>query len=163
MTTTTTTMDAATVDESSVISTLNNLIETCRDGKNGFESAAEGVTDASIKMAFQKYAQQRDNFAAALQSEVRMLGGDPQTTGSVAAAFHRGWINIKAAVTGKNEHSILEECERGEDSAKKNYAQALEESLPPKIQNLVNRQYHEVITVHDTIRSWRDRTQAASA
>ena len=26
-----------------VISTLNNLIETCRDGQNGFKTAAEGV------------------------------------------------------------------------------------------------------------------------
>ena len=167
MTTTTTTGTAtagtATVDEGSVISSLNNLIETCRDGENGFASAAEGVTDVSIKMAFQTYAQQRNQFAAELQSEVRMLGGDPQTTGSVAGALHRGWINIKAAVTGKNEHSILEECERGEDSAKKNYQQALEENLPPKIQNLVNRQYHEVITAHDTIRRWRDRTKAANA
>ncbi|MDT7780122.1 MAG: hypothetical protein QOC99_2634, partial [Acidobacteriota bacterium] len=25
-----------------VISTLNNLIETCRDGQNGFQTAADG-------------------------------------------------------------------------------------------------------------------------
>ena len=162
-TTTTTTMDANTMDESRVISTLNNLIATCRDGQSGFESAAEGITDASMKGAFNKYAQQRSQFAAELQSEVRMLGADPETTGSVAGALHRGWINIKAAVTGKDEHSILEECERGEDSAKKNYQQALEESLPPTVLNLVNRQYHDVIVAHDTIRSWRDRTKAASA
>jgi uncharacterized protein (TIGR02284 family) len=161
--TTTTTMGDSTLDESSVISTLNNLIETCRDGQKGFESAAEGVSDPSIKSAFHQYAKQRSQFAAELQSEVRMLGGDPETTGSVAGTLHRGWINIKAAMTAKDEHSILEECERGEDSAKKNYAQALEASLPPKVQNLVNRQYHDVIVAHDTIRSWRDRTKAASA
>ena len=161
--TTTTTIDATTVDESSVISTLNNLIATCRDGQNGFESAAEGITDASMKGAFNKYAQQRSQFAAVLQSEVRMLGGDPETTGSVAGALHRGWINIKSAVTGKDEHNILEECERGEDSAKKNYQQAMEEPLPPQVLNLVNRQYHDIIVAHDTIRSWRDRTKAAGA
>jgi uncharacterized protein (TIGR02284 family) len=166
MTTTTTTMGATTantMDESSVISTLNNLIATCRDGQNGFESAAEGITDAAMKGAFHKYAQQRSQFAAELQSEVRMLGGDPETTGSVAGALHRGWINIKAAVTGKDEHSILEECERGEDSAKENYREAMEETLPPQVLNLVNRQYHDVIVAHDTIRSWRDRTKAANA
>ena len=160
MTTTTTT---TTIDQDDVISTLNNLIETCRDGQNGFQAAAEGITDASTKASFVKYAQQRGQFAAELQSEVRALGGDPQTTGSVAGALHRGWINIKSAVTGKDEHNILEECERGEDSAKKNYQEALQETLPPKVQNLINRQYQDVISAHDTIRSWRDRTKAARA
>ena len=163
MTTTTGTTRANTMDKGTVISTLNNLIETCRDGQKGFEAAAEGITNTTIKSAFHKYANQRSQFAAELQSEVHVLGGEPETTGSVAGALHRGWINIKAAVTGKDEHSILEECERGEDSAKKNYQQSLEEPLPPKIQNLVNRQYHEIITAHDTIRSWRDRTKAAGA
>lgn len=161
--TTTTTTTTATVDESTVISTLNNLIETCRDGENGFQTAAEGITDAAMKGAFHQYAQQRNQFAEELQSEVRMLGSDPQTTGSVAGALHRGWINIKAAVTGKDEHNILEECERGEDSAKRNYLEALEAILPPKVQHLINRQYQDVIKAHDTIRSWRDRTNAAIA
>src|SRR5436190_5626865 len=126
-----TTTTIMTRDE--VISTLNNLIETCRDGQTGFQSAVEGVTTPSLKEMFFQYAQQRSLFVSELQGEVRALGGDPQTTGSVAAALHRGWINIKSAVTGKNEHSILEECERGEDSALKNYREALNENLPPSI------------------------------
>lgn len=156
---TTTTM----MDRDELISTLNNLIETCRDGQNGFQSAAEGATNPSLKAAFLQYAQQRGLFVSELQSEVRALGGDPQTTGSVAGALHRGWINIKSAVTGKDEHNILEECERGEDSAMKNYQEALEENLPPNILNVVNRQYQEIVAVHNTVRSWRDRTSTARA
>lgn len=157
-TTTTTTM---TRDD--VISTLNNLIETSRDGQNGFQSAAEGVTNPSLKALFLQYAQQRAVFVSELQSEVRALGGDPQTTGSVAAAMHRGWVNIKAAVTGKNEHNILEECERGEDSAMKNYQEALGENLSPNILNVVNRQYQEIVAAHNNVRSLRDRTSTARA
>lgn len=147
-----------------VISVLNNLIETCRDGQNGFQAAAEGVTNPSLKESFFQYAQQRGSFVTELQEEVRALGGDPQTTGSVAGALHRGWINIKAAVTGQNEHNILEECERGEDSAMKNYQDALQQQhLPPTIINLINRQYQDVIITHNTMRSWRDQTRTAHA
>src|SRR5262245_65364178 len=108
-----------------VISTLNNLIETCRDGQTGFQSAAEGVTDPALKSLFEQYGLQRAKFVGELQNEVLRLGGDPENTGSVAAALHRGWINIKSAVTGKNERSILEEVERGEDAAVRNYQDAL--------------------------------------
>jgi len=33
------------------ISTLNNLIETCRDGENGFKTAAEGLKGPELKPA----------------------------------------------------------------------------------------------------------------
>jgi uncharacterized protein (TIGR02284 family) len=34
------------------ISTLNTLIETLKDGKNGFETAAADVKDAKVKTIF---------------------------------------------------------------------------------------------------------------
>ena len=34
------------------ISTLNGLIETCKDGEQGFRSAAEGVQRADLKTLF---------------------------------------------------------------------------------------------------------------
>jgi len=143
------------------VSTLNNLIETCRDGQKGFQTAAEGVTDPEFKRLFEQYSQQRAQFVGELQSEVRQLGGDPQETGSVAAALHRGWINIKSAVTGKDQHNILEECERGEDSAIKNYNEALSENLSPQVMAVVQRQYAAIRESHDRIRSLRDRTRTA--
>ncbi|HWQ34709.1 MAG TPA: PA2169 family four-helix-bundle protein [Blastocatellia bacterium] len=149
------------VSNSDVISTLNNLIETCRDGQNGFQSAAEGVADPQIRSLFEQYSQQRAQFVGELQSEVRRLGGDPQNTGSVAAALHRGWMNIKSAVTGKDEHNILEEAERGEDSAVRNYEDALNQNLPPEVLSIVQRQFAAVREAHNRVRSLRDRTSTA--
>ena len=146
-----------------VISVLNNLIETCRDGQNGFQAAAEGITQTEVKKLFAQYAQQRAQFVGELQGMVRTLGGDPENTGSIAAALHRGWINIKAVVTGKDEHNILEECERGEDSAKKNYEDALKENLPGDVVTSIRHQYEAVREAHDRIRSLRDRTETATA
>jgi uncharacterized protein (TIGR02284 family) len=145
------------------ISTLNNLIETCLDGKNGFNSAADGAQNAEYKRLFEQYAQQRAQYVGELQGEVRRLGGDPQNTGSVAGALHRGWIDIKSAVTGKDDHAILEEAERGEDSAMRNYQDALGQPLPPETQTLVRRQYQAIQEAHNRVRSLRDRTQTARA
>lgn len=146
-------------DNDKVISTLNNLIETLKDGENGFRTAADGVTNSQVKTLFNTYSQQRAQFAAELQSEVRRLGGDPEKTGSVAATLHRGWINIKSAVTGRDENSVLAECERGEDSAVSNYQDALKETLPADVKSIVEKQYSQIKEAHDRIRNLERATE----
>jgi uncharacterized protein (TIGR02284 family) len=136
-----------------VIATLNNLIETCRDGQQGFQTAAGGVQSGELKQLFHTYAQQRARFVGDLQDEVRRLGGDPENSGSVTASLHRGWMGLKAAVTGKDDQSILAECERGEDSAVSNYRAALGADLPANVRSLVERQFAQVKEAHDRVRS----------
>ncbi|MEP7149572.1 MAG: PA2169 family four-helix-bundle protein [Acidobacteriota bacterium] len=148
--------DSTTASNSDVISTLNGLIETCKDGQNGFKEAAEGVERSDLKSLFYEFSQQRSQFAGELQALVQGLGGDPENSGTMAAAIHRGWINIKSAVTGKDEGAILSECERGEDSAKNSYKDALEESLPANIAEPVQKQYTAVKAAHDRIKALRD-------
>jgi uncharacterized protein (TIGR02284 family) len=145
-----------------VISTLNSLIETCRDGQEGFKTAAEGVNNAELKELFYSYSQQRASFAGELQDEVRRLGGDPEETGSVTASLHRGWMNIKAAVTGGEESSILAECERGEDSALSNYRAAFNVDLPANVRQTIERQFAEIKEAHDRIRNLERATGAGA-
>ena len=137
------------------LSTLNELIETLKDGKDGFETAAGDVKDARVKSVFQDFAKQRSRLAVELQGEVRRLGGDPEKSGSAAAAVHRGWINLKSAVGG-GEKSILSEAERGEDVAVKTFEKALNAKLPPDVAGVVRRQYGEVKEAHDKVRNLRD-------
>jgi uncharacterized protein (TIGR02284 family) len=136
-----------------VVSTLNSLIETCRDGEEGFKTAAEGVDNAELKELFLSYSRQREDFAGELQDEVRRLGGDPEETGSVTASLHRGWMGIRAAVTGGDEASVLAECERGEDAARNNYQHALEAALPDEVRAVVERQYAGIKEGHDRLRA----------
>ena len=145
---------AATNDD--CISTLNDLIETCKDGANGFKEAAEGVTDADVKALFLQYATQRETFASELQAEVKALGGDPETSGSTAASLHRGWMNIKSAVVGNDRKAILQECERGEDSAKAAYEKAGECGLTGTAATVVARQQPAIQEAHDRIKALRD-------
>jgi uncharacterized protein (TIGR02284 family) len=154
---------AATNDD--VISTLNNLIETCKDGQNGFQTAAEGVQNSNLKSTFYEFGQQRAKFVGELQALVRELGGDPANSGSVAASLHRGWINIKSTITGQDDAAILNEAERGEDIAKNAYKEALEMSLPSNVSTVIQRQYTDVQLAHDTVRDLRNaaNNEATSA
>jgi len=139
------------VDE--VASTLNQLIQTCKDGENGFKVAAESVEDVNLQHLLASYSQQRSEFAAELQSEVQRLHQDPAESGHAAAALHRGWMDIKSLAIGQDEAAIIAECERGEDVAVKAYEQALASELPADLRALVERQLLKVKEAHDQIRS----------
>jgi uncharacterized protein (TIGR02284 family) len=146
---------------SNLESTLNELIETSKDGENGFRKAAQDAHDPELKSLFSTCATRCADGARELQQIVRASGGDPEKTGSVAAALHRGWINVKEAVTSRDDKAILEECERGEDYAKSQYRKALEQDLPENVRTVVQRQYQGVLANHDKVRALRDSYQTA--
>lgn len=106
-----------TNDNHETISILNGLIETCEDGVKGFRTAAAAVKHPAAKTLFTSRVPAIEHAASELQAEVQRLGATPETTGSVAAKIHRGWIDLKAAVNGQNDAAIITECERGEQVA----------------------------------------------
>jgi uncharacterized protein (TIGR02284 family) len=138
--------------DKNVISTLNTLIETCRDGEQGFREAAENIKDPSVKAIFSEVAHERARFAEELKSEVARLGGTPEEGGSISGAAHRGWMDVKGAITGRDDKGIISEAERGEDVAVAAYKTALQEPLPPSAQSIVSRQYEHVRQAHDRVR-----------
>lgn len=144
-----------------VISTLNSLLETTKDGEEGFRTCSNAVTNPELKSVFETAARRCDEGAAELEAKIRSLGGDPSGSGTVGGALHRAWTNIKSSVTGMDDHAVLAECERGEDVAKHAYEEALGEALPPDVEAIVRRQYQGVVHNHDTIRNLRDRAAQA--
>lgn len=134
------------------ISVLNNLIETCKDGEQGFRTAAENLKNQQTKSLFLQYAQQRAEMVRELQAEVRAHGGDPESTGTVAGSAHRGWMNLKAAIAGGDD-SIIAEAERGEDFAKKAFDDALTQGLPPTTLAIVREHARRVHEAHDRVRA----------
>ncbi len=150
------------MENKEIVSTLNNLIETCKDGQEGFKTAAENVEDSNMKSLFYDLSQQRARFAGELQQQVRRLGSEPEESGSVAGSMHRGWMNLKTAVTSKDDQAILNECERGEDSAVEAYKEAMEADLPGDIARTVSSQYDDIKAAHDQVRALRNQARAAT-
>lgn len=150
---------------STVISTLNSLIETLKDGQEGFRQASEAVKDSQLKQLFSEYSLQRARFAGELQNEVIRLGeSEPEKTSSTAGAMHRAWMNIKSAVTAQDDHAILAEAERGEDTAVAEYKKAMEDDsrLSAPLREIVSRQYQDVKAAHDHVKALRDASKNES-
>lgn len=149
------------MDKDEVISTLNDLIETCKDGEEGFRTCSENLSDPQVSTTFSNRATACNLAAQELQAIVSHLGGDPEDSASVGGAMHRRWVDFKSAVTGHDDVAVLNECERGEDVAKKSYENALEKDLPPEVRDIVARQYNGVLRNHDQVKALRDQARAA--
>lgn len=143
-------------NKSESISVLNELIETLKDGEAGFKTAAEELSSVDLKAQFIEYSRERAEMARELQNEVQRLGGDPERSGSVSGSMHRGWMDVKAAVTGHDDRAIVAEAERGEDAAKSAYQEALGKPLPTSAQSVVREQAVKVERAHDQVRNLRD-------
>lgn len=148
--------------DAEVISTLNSLIETCRDGQEGFRTAAEGVRSAELRALFHDYARQRESFASELQDEVRRLGGDPEQTGSLVATLHRGWMGLRAALEGNDDRAVVNECERGESAALETYRSTLGTDMPASVRSMVERQFAEIKEAHNLIANLERRSEAGA-
>lgn len=144
------------MDNEDVISTLNDLLVTTKDGEEGFRVLSENVESPRLKTTFQSAAHRCAEGATELAAKIRGLGGEPSESGSMSGSLHRVWTNVKFEVTGKDERALLVEAERGEDAAKHAYQAALEKDLPADVRMIVQRQYQGVKENHDRVRQLRD-------
>ena len=145
-----------------VLETLNELIETSRNGQKGFDACAKHAKAPELKSVFTTRAGECERAAEELEAQVHACGGRPERGGTAAGALHRGWLAVRSSLTGFDDHAMLEECERGEDVALHHYRKALEKDLPPEVRSLIARQCEGVQRNHDQIRALRDRYPAAA-
>jgi uncharacterized protein (TIGR02284 family) len=155
--------------ENELIEILNDLVQINNDRTKGFENALtqlqeEGVqeelTASELKNLFLSYIDQSRRFKLQLAKEVEVLGSDVETDTSTSGKIHRAWIDLKTTFTGHSTHSILEECEFGEDAILKAYDSALEGNIPAYIRDMLNDQLAELTEAHDEIKALRDSTES---
>ncbi|MDV6374179.1 PA2169 family four-helix-bundle protein [Deinococcus arenicola] len=135
------------------IDKLQYLLGTLKDGEKGFSQAAEHADADSLKTLFAERSQQRGQFAGEVAAKIQSMGGDADKGGSVGAALHRTWLNVRDSLTGKGDYAVVAESERGEDVAIQNYQDVLNDAeLPAELRSFVEGQYTQVKVSHDQIR-----------
>ncbi|OPC69911.1 aldehyde dehydrogenase [Elizabethkingia miricola] len=142
-----------------IVEVLNDLIEINNDRAEGFEKAIRDINAENIdlKAAFEKFASQSRNNITELAGLVGSKGEVPEDGNTVLGALHRAWIDIKATFGGSDRHSILEECERGEDAIKKAYKDALQENeLGEDVREALLKQQDGIQASHDAVKALRD-------
>jgi uncharacterized protein (TIGR02284 family) len=137
-------------DNSSEISTLNTLIATTIDSVNGYENSAKDIDNQRFAEIFRERANERQRVVEQLRSEVRRLGGNPEDDGSFMGKTHQRFEDLKAAITGQDEKSIVNEVERGEDYIKEKFETALNSNaLSGESRSVVEQCYQSVRSGHD--------------
>ena len=144
------------------ISTLNTLINTLIDSINGFEDAASNLDGESrLQQLFRERASERQQVVEDLRSEVRRLGGNPEDDGSFLGKTHQRFLDLKAAVTGRDEKSIINEVEKGEDHLKEKFETALNNgNLSGDSRAVVERAYQSVRRGHDQVSALKHGMEA---
>ena len=132
------------------ITTLNTLIATTIDSVTGYENSAKDIDNQRFAEIFRKRAGERQQVVEQLRSEVRRLGGNPEDDGSFLGKTHQRFEDLKAAVTGQDEKSIINEVERGEDYLKEKFETALNSDvLNGESRSVVEHCYQSVRSGHD--------------
>ncbi len=132
------------------VSVLNGLIETTLDSMKGYEDAAKDAESTQFATMFADFARDRAKVATDLQNQVRTLGGEPEMDSSVLAAAHRTFMDLKQAITGKDDKAIIQEVERGEDHIKAKFEDAMKDSdLSPATRSAITEAFASVREGHD--------------
>jgi len=141
---------------------LNELVKTLKDGQKGYADAMTDVEDASLKDTFKHLAVQRAGYITEIEDQMFKLDLHPATEedSSVTGTIHRAWIDLKSALTSKNNHAVLVECERGEDYARKTYETTLKaQDLPSALKTVLEKQSQGIHGAYDKIKSLRDSSK----
>lgn len=140
---------------------LRDLIETLRDGHQGFIELEKNLKDPEARKLFREETLVRAQFAAELENELHRVGvKDVKVSSSTAGKLHRAWGELKARLGG-GDHALLGAAEQGEDETKDAYNKALaSEDFPLQLREVLQRQQGHIETVHDRVKALRDRLAA---
>jgi len=152
---------AGVADDEEIIETLNDLLESCRDGEYGFRECAEHTRSEDLKILMHRHSGECRAAGLELQTLIRQLGGKPDEGSSVSGALHRGWVAVRATLSAYSDQAMLNECERGEDAAVARYRKALKQNLPQAIRSVVERQAQGAQRNHDQVKALRDALKAS--
>lgn len=111
------------------IDVLNTLVEINNDRVEGYETATKETEEQDLKRLFGELANTSKHNNRELSDEIIKIGGEPTDSTRVSGKFYRAWMDVKAALTGKDRKAILNSCEYGEDQALETYDDVLKDDL----------------------------------
>jgi uncharacterized protein (TIGR02284 family) len=150
-------------DRSDEITTLNTLTATLIDSVTGYEDAASNSEAGRFAQMFRDRANERQLCVEDLRAEVRRLGGNAEDDGSFMGKTHQRFLDLKAAITGRDEKAIINEVERGEDYLKEKFETALNSGhLSGESRSVVERVFQSVRSGHDQMSQLKHGMEASA-
>lgn len=144
------------MEKEETIEVLNSLITINNDRIEGYETASEETEEPDFKALFAQFILTSQKCKRELVMEVNALGGEVAEGTKTSGKFFRVWMDVKAALRGKDRKAILSSCEFGEDAAKDAYDKELEndsEHLSAEHRRMINAQKSLLKTDHDHVKA----------
>lgn len=122
--------------------TLDELLYFVNDRIEGYQRAVAESTDAQLRGYYKQLTSQSQQFATDLNTYLTREGGERENSTTLKGKLYRAWMDAKAAVTGRDEKTILGSNIYGEEWALKAYKDALaDQTLTGPVRLAVERQY----------------------
>jgi uncharacterized protein (TIGR02284 family) len=141
------------------IDVFNTLIQINNDRFEGYETAFKETEEPDLKECFSQFMQTSQKCKQELVNEVTRLGGVSTESTRLAGKLFRVWMDVKAAITGKDRKEILHSCEYGENVALETYQNVLNNELDHILfeqQTMINAQYVRIKADRDLVKSMHD-------
>ena len=138
------------------INVLNSLITINNDRIEGYETASKETEEHDLKTLFAQLILTSKKCKQELVKEVVSMGGEEAEGTKISGKFFRVWMDVKAALTGKDRKAILNSCEYGEDKALDTYAEVIEDNL----EHLSALQQNMVVTQKSLLKADHDHVKA---
>lgn len=145
---------------SEAVQILNDLIQINNDRIAGYERAIKELKDEDrdLKTLFTVFIDESRQNIMILGKEVQALGKDMDKGTTTSGKIYRAWMDVKAVFTGHSRHTVLENCEFGEDAALKAYHTALKsDDLAAYLKEIISIQHARLQDAHNQVRSFRDQ------
>jgi uncharacterized protein (TIGR02284 family) len=122
--------------------TLDELLYFVNDRIEGYKRAVAESHDAELRGYYKQLVSQSQQFSTDLNTYLTQEGGERETSTTLKGKIYRAWMDAQAAVTGRDEKTILGANIFGEEWALKAYKEALaDQTLTGAMRQAVERQY----------------------
>lgn len=150
------------MDNNESIDILNNLIVLNNDRIDGYKAAYTETYKEELRSMFTDFQETSSQCKIELEAEVKRLGGTPEEGTMILGKLHRGWMDIKAAITGSDSESILSSCKYGEQTIIKAYEDALGEEVEEvdyEQKAMLNRQLNLLRNDYEKVKTMQELTK----
>lgn len=147
------------MNNDNAVEVLNTLITINNDRIEGYDTAFKETDEIDLRVLFSHFKDTSKKCKQELVSEVQKLNGKPAEGTLTSGKFFRVWMDVKAALTGKDRKAILNSCDFGEQQAIDTYDDILEnesEQISVSVRAMILAQKTILLADHNRVKALRD-------
>lgn len=140
------------------IDVLQELSQFVNDRIEGYKHAAEATKNPAHASYYKDLINESNQFSNQINRTISKYGGERQESTTAKGKIFRGWMDVKATITGKDEEGIINSNLYGEEWAQKAYNDALEqkEELSENIVQMVEKQRQASLATCERLRQMKE-------